>query len=133
MEETGGRFGFDKSQRLLTPADYKQVFDQASIKVSNAEILILAIPNNLGKPRLGLVIAKKHAKRAVARNRIKRQARESFRLLHASLGGIDIVLLGRKGIGSLDQIALRQALDHLWDQLGRKARRKIPAPDAQHE
>lgn len=133
MEGISGGFGFAKSQRLLTPADYKQVFDQASIKVSTAEILMLARPNGLDKPRLGLVIAKKHAKRAVARNRIKRQARESFRLLHASLGGIDIVLLGRKGIGSLDQTALRQALDHLWDQLGRKARRKIPAPAAQHE
>jgi hypothetical protein len=24
-------------------------------------------------------------------------------------------------------------LDHLWDQLGRKARRNIPAPDTSHE
>jgi ribonuclease P protein component len=126
-------FGFDKSLRLLKAAEYKQVFDQAKIKVSSAEILLLARPNGLTKPRLGLVVAKKHAKLAVTRNRIKRQARESFRLSQASLSAIDIVLLVRKGMGDLDQAALRQTLDHLWDQLGRKARRIIPAPPSQHD
>lgn len=126
-------FGFGKSLRLLKASEYKQVFDDAKIKVSSAEILLLARPNGLTKPRLGLVIAKKHAKLAVTRNKIKRQARDSFRLCQSSLGAIDIVLLAKRGIGELDQAALRQTLDQLWDQLGRKARRKIPAPPSQHD
>lgn len=126
-------FGFAKSQRLLTAADYKQVFDQASVKVSTAEILLLAKPNGLNQARLGLVIAKKHVKRAVGRNRIKRQARESFRLFQASIGAVDIVLLARKGIGNLEQQILRDALNQLWDQLARKTRRKFPASNLPHD
>jgi ribonuclease P protein component len=133
MTELKAEFGFDKSLRLLTPSDYKQVFDQASVKVSTAEILMLARPNGLNHPRLGLVIAKKHVKRAVGRNCIKRQSRESFRLLQASLGGIDVVLLARKGIGNLEPPILREALHQLWDQLTRKTRRKFPASTPQHD
>jgi|GEM_PF-3976772 len=41
--------------------------------------------------RLGMAVAKKCAKRAVDRNRLKRLARESFRQHKHSLAGFDIV------------------------------------------
>jgi ribonuclease P protein component len=40
---------------------------------------IYAKPNKLNYPRLGLIVAKKMARRAVERNRVKRQLREYFR------------------------------------------------------
>jgi len=48
--------------------------------------------------RLGLAVAKKCAKRAVDRNRLKRLARESFRQHKQSLAGFDIVLLVLKSL-----------------------------------
>jgi ribonuclease P protein component len=118
------RFGFSKALRLLTPADYKQVFDDAKLRVSSKEVLILARLNQLDHPRLGLVVAKKHVRRATQRNRIKRVVRESFRHQQATLtgaAGIDTILLARGGLDKLDNRALNDLLDQLWRQLQRKA------------
>ena len=46
---------------------------------------ILSRENAIGQPRLGIVVAKRHVKRAVDRNTIKRIIRESFRLAKAFL------------------------------------------------
>lgn len=52
----------------------------------------MAKPNQLGFPRLGLVIGKRILPRAVDRNRIKRCARESFRQLYPELPACDFVV-----------------------------------------
>ena len=121
------RFGFSKACRLLTPKDYQRVFDRADVKVSSRELLILARcePNcePPGEPRIGLVIARKNVRHSVQRNRIKRQIRESFRLNRASLGTLDAIVLARRGIDQLDNTALREQLQQLWQQLQRKAQR----------
>lgn len=116
-------FGFAKAARLLTPADFKYVFDAAALKVSSKEVLILARANSGSQPRLGLVIAKKHVRLAHERNRIKRIARESFRHLQ-QLDGWDVIVLARPGIGSFDNAALRIQFDQLWQQLCRKTARQ---------
>lgn len=112
---------FDKSLRLLSSSDYKTVFDNARFKVSSPEVLFLATPSNKPYPRLGLVIAKKNAKLAVQRNRIKRIARESFRIQQHALGGVDTVILARKGLDQLDNQAMHQLFSSLWSQLQRRA------------
>ena len=57
-------------------------------------------PNGLGLARLGLVVAKKLCPRAVDRNRIRRLAREQFRLMQNELPEWDMVLrLARKPQG----------------------------------
>lgn len=116
------QFAFAKSARLLTPADYKRVFDAAALKVSCKEVLILARSNQAAKPRLGLVVAKKHVRLAHERNRIKRAVRETFRH-QTDLGSWDVIVLARGGIGALDNPALRAQLDQLWQQLQRRARK----------
>lgn len=121
------RLGFSKALRLLTPADYKQVFDNAELRVSSKELLILARINRFDHPRLGLVIAKKHVRRAVQRNRIKRVIREGFRQRQAALlggQGIDTIVLARGGVDKLDNSALQHLLDGLWRQLQRKAQKQ---------
>ena len=45
-----------------------------------------------GKPRLGILISRKHARAAVERNRIKRCIREAFRLEQEGLGPVDILV-----------------------------------------
>lgn len=113
-------FGFAKAARLLTPADFKYVFDAAALKISSKEVLILARANAGSQPRLGLVIAKKHVRLAHERNRVKRIARESFRH-QQQLGGWDVIVLARPGIAGFDNPALRIQFDQLWQQFCRKA------------
>jgi ribonuclease P protein component len=45
-----------------------------------------------GPPRLGILISRKHASRAVDRNRIKRCIREAFRHEQDRLGSIDLLV-----------------------------------------
>jgi ribonuclease P protein component len=45
-----------------------------------------------GLARLGILISRKHAARAVDRNRIKRCIREAFRLEQEHLGSIDLLV-----------------------------------------
>jgi len=51
---------------------------------------VLYKDNGEQEARLGLAISKKLCKLAVGRNRLKRVARESFRLHRAELSGLDI-------------------------------------------
>jgi len=51
-----------------------------------------SLPNELQFPRLALVVPKRLVRLAVARNRIRRLARESFRQHQRDLGGCDVVI-----------------------------------------
>lgn len=63
-----------------------------------------------------MVVGKRHAKRAVDRNRIRRQVRESFR--QRSLGRpFDVVILARPGAGACTKQMLAESLEQLWARL----------------
>ncbi len=113
-------YGFPKSSRLLTPKDYQAVFDEARIKVSTPQLLFLARPTSLPQARMGMVIAKKNVRLAVRRNRIKRALRESFRLHQPALQGLDVVVLARRGLDTLDRQQLQATCTGLWQQLQRR-------------
>lgn len=68
-----------------------------------------ALPNRLGLARLGLIVGRKAASRAVIRNSLKRLVRESFRLQQAELGALDLVVQARSRPGS-GRSALRDDL-----------------------
>jgi ribonuclease P protein component len=78
---------------------------------------VLATNNPLPHPRLGLAIAKKAIKKAVARNRIKRTVRESFRLQKQQIVNIDIVVLARGDAANADVQILRKSLERHWLKL----------------
>ncbi|WP_424405327.1 ribonuclease P protein component [Pasteurella sp. PK-2025] len=109
------KLNFSRELRLLTPVHFKYVFEQP-FRASTPEITILARPNPLKHPRLGLTVAKKHLKRAHDRNRIKRVCRESFRLAQHQLPHCDFVIVAKQGIGKLDNRTLTQTLDKLWQR-----------------
>ena len=81
---------------------------------------VLATPNQLQHPRLGLAISRKVARTAIARNRIKRVVRESYRHWQTRLGALDIVVLGRAGVASQSKKTLHAALEKLWIELDKK-------------
>ena len=106
-------FCFPNQLRLRTPADYKKVFANPSKSVDKY-FTVLAVENRLNYPRLGLAIAKKSIKTAVARNRIKRAARESFRLQRQQIGNYDFVVLARGDALNAPSLILRKSLDRHW-------------------
>lgn len=115
-------FSFSKSLRLLESGDFQRVFDDAPFRASHQHFLILARANALGYPRLGLVIAKKHLRLAVERNRFKRLIRENFRTHQHSFSGLDVIVLSRKGLENLDNQTFTQQLNQQWQRIFKKAR-----------
>lgn len=115
-------FCFGKNLRLLCAADFKPVFDDAPLRASHQYFLILARFNQQSHARLGLVMAKKHIRHAVQRNRMKRLTRESFRLHQHALAGVDLVVLSRKGMDNLSNEAFTQQLSQQWQRIVKKVR-----------
>jgi ribonuclease P protein component len=81
-------FGWCKKMRKTD--EFSSVFRFRCVSVLPG-VDLLAAPNNLNFPRLGLIVPKKIIATAVGRNRIKRLIRESFRLNQHHLFGIDVV------------------------------------------
>lgn len=110
---------FKSQRRLPAKADFDRVFSNATIRLNSAPFLLLACAGAGSESRIGMVVGKRHAKRAVDRNRIRRKVRESFRVLQLSCT-LDVVILARPGAGACDSPALSAALDQIWKRLARK-------------
>ncbi|MGB0864893.1 MAG: ribonuclease P protein component [Granulosicoccaceae bacterium] len=115
------QLSFTRQQRLLSPAQYKHVLSQGK-RVSGKYFRMCGVVRTDGSvdARLGLTIAKRSAKKAVDRNRVKRLARESFRHQQAQLGAIDVVVFANPSVVGADSADLRRHLDRQWHQLCRK-------------
>jgi len=109
---------FVRKSRLTHPAQYRQVFEK-NYRSSDRYWTLLFRINNLDFPRLGLAVAKKRAKKAVDRNRLKRVIRESFRNQQV-LPGVDIVVLPRTESVAASNVELRQSLEKQWSRIAKK-------------
>ena len=127
-------YSFSTEVRIRCAADYKSVFDGALFKVHQPHFLFLARPTELHYSRLGIVVAKKKVRRAHERNRIKRLARESFRLHQQQLELLDIVVMPKIGIEDISNAELHQQLQIAWQKLQRqvKKHRKIAVSSSQN-
>ncbi|MFC0119959.1 ribonuclease P protein component [Pseudoalteromonas xiamenensis] len=112
-------FSFGRELRLLTPSHYSRIFQEPA-RAATPFFTLLAKPNEQDVPRLGLTVAKKHVKQANQRNRIKRLARESFRLNRHSLDNIDIVLMVKKGIDEQSNEEITKQLTKLWRKINER-------------
>jgi ribonuclease P protein component len=89
-----GDHTFPKSLHLRKPAEFAAVYD-ARVRESRGPLLVYALPNGLGHPRIGLSTSRKVGN-AVRRNRIRRLMREAFRLMqHDFPGGYDLIVVVR--------------------------------------
>ncbi|CCQ10698.1 Ribonuclease P protein component [Pseudoalteromonas luteoviolacea B = ATCC 29581] len=112
-------FGFGRELRLLTPSHYSRIFQEPA-RAATPFFTLLAKPNDAATPRLGLTVAKKHVKQANQRNRIKRLARESFRLNRHQLDNIDIVLMVKTGIDEQTNEEITKQLNKLWRKINER-------------
>lgn len=108
---------FPRSLRLVNGSQFQAVFKNPKWRVSDRHFLILARPNDLDTPRLGLVVGRRNARRAVDRAAIKRRAREQFRLRQRELGGLDLIVLLRGPCAFGEGRTLTPGLARLLDKL----------------
>jgi ribonuclease P protein component len=80
-----------KEEKLLKRAQFDAVFATRQ-SAGNKRLVIHWADNDLGHPRLGLVVSTRYGG-AVERNRFKRRVREIFRTHKARVGSRDIVVL----------------------------------------
>jgi ribonuclease P protein component len=89
-----GRYTFPKSRRLSQRADFAAVYD-AKVRDARGPVVVYALPNALGHPRLGLSTSRKVGT-AARRNRIRRLLREAFRhLQHDMPAAYDLLIVIR--------------------------------------
>ena len=85
---------FPKRLHLRSPAEFAAVYD-AKVRESRGPLLVYALPNELGLPRIGLSTSRKVGT-APRRNRIRRLLREAFRhMQHDFPRGYDLVVVVR--------------------------------------
>ena len=108
---------FQKSKRLLNSEQYRGVLRQGK-KLFNPLFLLFILPNNQMQSRLGITVSKKVSKRAVDRNRIKRQVREYFRLNKVFVSNCDVVLIANPAAANKNNKEIRHALKNVWHKAG---------------
>jgi ribonuclease P protein component len=102
-------FRFGPDVRLRSRREYVAVQHQGR-RISSRFLTVLALPNTLGRDRLGIVASKKIGG-AVVRNRAKRRLREMFRLRDPQSGvqgrsGYDLVVIARRELTDAPAAAL---------------------------
>ena len=113
------RQGFARPQRVLKAAEFDAVYSRRQ-RVVDSIFSVNAAPNTLGHARLGLSIGNKAVGNSVARNRVKRVARDSFRHIAMDLGSFDLVVGARNGARTAHNARLRESLEGLWKEIQKR-------------
>ena len=116
--ENDSRRKFSRQQRISSSKSIRQIFDRAHIRLKIGPIRVLIAGNIFNHPRICTVAGKRVVKRAVDRNRCKRQLREWFRLNQQQFPAVDMCLTIRKYPFETSQIesALR-SLQHSLNEI----------------
>jgi ribonuclease P protein component len=104
---------------LHQPAEFRDVKRRGK-KFADAFFSLSVLANHETYPRLGLSIATRTFGTAVARNRIKRLARESFRLNQHALPPVDVTVSAREAARLAKGADLRASLDAHWKTISQK-------------
>jgi ribonuclease P protein component len=107
---------FPVEVRVRTGREYREAFAD-SRRVSTRHFSLHLRLRDGGFCRLGMAVSRKVSPNAVVRNRIKRQIRDSFRLLRLTLPLGDCIVVARVGAGALDKAALKIDLALLWERV----------------
>jgi len=106
----------------LKPAEFKATL-KSGIRWRDDFFGVYAVPNPYPYGRLGIVVSRKTSPRAVVRNRVKRQIRESFRCQKEKFSGLDIVIVAGPRAGTGQSVSLRASLQQIWDKVEKQCKK----------
>ena len=107
---------FIGAYRLQKTDEFSSVF--AFRRALKGRLLILHYrPNELNTARLGVVVAKRFAKRANQRNLVKRIVREQFRCRRATLPSLDVVVRLNAPLAGATRATINHDMGQLLDRL----------------
>ena len=115
-----GRLTLPAQLRLRRKSDFDAAYARGR-RLGDGYFTVIARANELGAPRLGLAVAVRAAGNAVARNRLRRLIRESFRLHRHGLPALDLVVGCRPAARAAPAVELRAHLAQLWRRLAQGA------------
>jgi ribonuclease P protein component len=104
---------------LHQPAEFREVRTRGR-RVSDDYFSLTVLANHETHPRLGLAIATRTFGSAVARNRIKRLTRESFRLNQHALPRVDVTVTARDAARNASAHDLRASLERHWQTISKR-------------
>lgn len=118
--------GFPGRFKLIKADEFSSVFSFRR-RIFGEYLALHYLPNRREHPRLGIVVGKKTAKRAVARNYIRRVVREWFRQNREKVGCYDIVIRANKAFDREEFHLIMAELEHLLGRLQRAgAKQAVP-------
>lgn len=107
---------FQLKQHIRCAAKFDTVLKQGK-RLSNDAFVFCYVEAEVDYPRLGMIVAKRHCRLAVSRNRIKRKIREHFRLNQHALRAVDLVVLLRSSTEKIPDREQDQWLEKLFSHL----------------
>jgi len=114
---------FPRCAHLRASAEFQAVFGEGK-RVSGAAFrLHVLLKTQATQTRLGVTVSKRVDKSAVGRNRLRRRAKEVFRLQRPTLPCGDYVVLAKPDAAKLDNAGVRAELVNLFERA-----RRLPAP-----
>jgi ribonuclease P protein component len=99
---------FGKAARLRRRREFLAV-QQRGARVFAGDVIVLALDAGVPGPRIGITVSSRIAN-AVGRNRVRRWAREAFRVVAPELPNLDLVLIARGGALKLGRAGMVRAL-----------------------
>ena len=109
-------FGFTGREKLKKTDEFSSVFNFRK-RIHGSYLSLHYMPNTLGHARLGIIVGRKTARRAVQRNYMKRLLRELFRLAQPQLPAADILARPQRAFTRAEYAMIRQEFLRLLEQL----------------
>jgi ribonuclease P protein component len=107
-----GDFSFSKREKLTKRPEFEKVLAEGKKKRIGKLCTVFSLPNDLNRKRLGIIASKKVGN-AVARNRVKRAIRETFRQMkHRMAPAVDIVVISGKEMVAESYKVIEEKLSH---------------------
>jgi ribonuclease P protein component len=110
---------FPRELKLLKTDEFSSVFSFRK-RIASPTLVLHYQPNQLGHPRMGLVVSKKIARLSVSRNYMRRVLRELFRKNKSNFKAIDFIIRPQKSFCAKNYDEIVQEFDMLVGKLNKK-------------